>query len=69
MSGSMPKRITKSDAIKSIKDTDELEIIFEEIMRSESQSLKQSKLNRFISETQRQIKEDRDVRLFAVKVK
>lgn len=65
----MLKRISKSDAVKEIKDTDALEVIFDEIERADSTSTKQSALNRFVSEVQKQIKDERSVKLIAIKVK
>jgi len=65
----MPKRISKTDATKIIKETDALEVLFEAINRADTSSSKQSALNRFIQEVQKQIKDERDVLLFSVKVK
>lgn len=52
----MPKRISKAEAIKIIKDTDLLEIIFEQIDRGGSSTSKQRTLNRFVTEVQKQVK-------------
>ena len=65
----MPKRISKSDAVKAINDTDALEIVFEKISRSEQTSTKRSQLTRFTSEVQKQIQDERDVILISVKLK
>lgn len=65
----MQKRISKSDALKAIRDTDALEVIYDEIERRDSASTKQSALNRFVSEVQKQIKDERNVKLIAIKVK
>lgn len=65
----MPKSISKTEAIRMIKDTDLLEIIFEQIDRGASSTSKQSTLNRFVAEVQKQVKSDRDLKLFAVKVR
>lgn len=65
----MSKRISKADAVKVIKETDALEVLFHEIDRADDTSAKQSALNRFMSEVQKQIKDQRNVKLFSVKVK
>lgn len=65
----MSKRISKNDALKIIKETDALEVVFHEVDRAGDISSKQSALNKFISEVQKQIKDQRDVKLFSVKVK
>lgn len=65
----MSKRISKNDAVKIIKETDALEVIFQEVDRADDISSKQSALNRFISEVQKQIKDQRNVKLLSVKVK
>ena len=63
------KRVSKADVIKAINSVDALEIIFEEIRRSDTTPNKQSQLRRFNAEVQKQITDDRDVLLIAVKVK
>lgn len=65
----MPKRISKSDAAKIIKETDALEVLFEAINRADTTSSKQSALNRFVSAVQKQIKDERDIKLISIKVK
>lgn len=63
------KRVSKSEAAKVINNTEPLEIILEEINRNDTTPNKQSQLRRFNAEVQKQIKNDRDVLLIAVKVK
>ena len=65
----MAKSVSKSQAVKTINSADALEVLLESIDRNESTASKQTKVNRFISDFQKQIKEDRDVILIAVKVK
>ena len=63
------KRVSKADVIKAINSVDILEIILEEISRSDIAANKQSQLRRFNAEVQKQINDERDVLLIAVKVK
>jgi hypothetical protein len=63
------KRVSKADAIKALNNVDTLEIIYEDISRKESATNKQSQLRRFSAEVQKQINDERDVLLIAVKVK
>jgi hypothetical protein len=63
------KRVSKSETLKVIKDTDALEIIIEEIHRADTTANKQAQLSRFVSEVQKQIKQERDLKLFALKVR
>ena len=65
----MPKKISKSDAVKSIQNADALEVLFQEIKRSASDASKRSDLNRFVREVQEQIKDERDIQLYSVKIK
>lgn len=65
----MSKIISKTEAVKIINQLDELEIVHEAIDRAEAVPSKQNKLSRFITSVQKQIKDDRDVVLIAVKVK
>ena len=65
----MAKSVSKSEAIKTINATDALEVLLEVIDRNETASSKQTKVNRFLNDIQKQIKDDRDVILIAVKVK
>jgi hypothetical protein len=65
----MTKAVSKSEAVKAINSVDALEVLLETIDRNESTSSKQTKVNRFINDIQRQIKDERDVILIAVKVK
>lgn len=65
----MPKSISKSEAVKAINNADALEVLLENIDRNETSSSKKTKVNRFINHIQKQVKDDRDVILIAVKVK
>ena len=65
----MSKSISKSEAVRAINNADALEVLLENIDRNETPSSKQTKVNRFISDIQKQIKDDRDVILIDVKVK
>ena len=65
----MTKRIPKSDAEKAIKDADALEVVFQEIDRTDQASVKQASLNKFVDEVKKQIKDERNILLFSVKVK
>ena len=65
----MAKSVSKSEAIKEINQSEALEVILEKIDRSESTSSKQSKISKFLSAIQKQVKDERDVILISVKVK
>jgi hypothetical protein len=65
----MSKSASKSEAVRAINSADALEVLIENIDRNEATSSKQTKVNRFISDIQKQIKDERDVILIAVKVK
>ncbi len=65
----MAKSVSKSEAVKLLNSKDALEVLLETVDRNETISSKQSKVNRFISDFQKQIKDERDVVLVAVKVK
>lgn len=63
------KKISKADAVKEINSTDALEIISESIERSESAGSKQSKLNRFVAAIKKQIDDQRDLKIYSIKVR
>jgi hypothetical protein len=65
----MAKSVSKSEAVIAINSTDALQVLLEKIDRNESSSSKQIKINRFISEIQKQIKDERDIVIVSVKVK
>ena len=65
----MSKSVSKSEAIKTINSIEPLQILAETIDRNETASSKNSKLNRFLIEIQKQVKEERDVVLLSIKVK
>ena len=65
----MSKLVSKPEAVRVINSADALEVLLESIYRNDTSSSKQTKVNRFINDIQKQIKDERDVILIAVKVK
>ena len=65
----MSKPVSKSEVIKLINSVECLEILVQSIDRNETRSAKQTKVNRFINDVQKQVKDERDVILIAMKVK
>jgi hypothetical protein len=65
----MAKSVSKSEAIKAINSVDALEVLLESIDRNESTSSKRTKVNQFNNEVQKQIKDERNVILIALKTK
>jgi len=65
----MSKSVSKSDAVRVINAADALEVLLQTIDRNEATSSKQTNLNRFINDVQKQVKDERDVILIAIKVK
>lgn len=65
----MPKQISKAEVIKTLNQSEPLEIQIEIVDRNETQSSKQTKVNRFINAAQRQLKDERTVILIAVQLK
>jgi len=65
----MSKSISKTEATKIIKEVEALEFLIQTIDRNETNSSKQSRVNRFINDVQRQLKDDRDVILLGIKLK
>jgi hypothetical protein len=65
----MAKAVSKSEAIRAIAEAEALEVVLEIIDRNETTSSKQTKVSRFVNDFQKQIKDERDVVLIAVKVK
>ena len=63
------KRVSKSEADKALRDTDALEIIVQQISRSDTASAKLNLLSRFSTEVQKMVKDERDVLLVAVKIR
>lgn len=63
------KRVSKLEAERLLKETDPLEIVIEEINRSDTASAKIILLSRFSAEVQKLIKEERDILLIAVKIR
>lgn len=65
----MPKSVSKSDAVKLINSVDALDIQLEVIERDETVPSKMMKINRFINELNKHVKDERDVIMVSVKVK
>lgn len=65
----MPKSVSKSDAVKMINAVDALDVQIEVIARDESSPSKMTKINRFIAELNKHVKDERDVVLVSVKVR
>jgi len=65
----MAKIISKSELNKILNQADSLEILIETIDRNETVPSKQTKITRFINLIQKQIKDERDEILLAIKVK
>lgn len=65
----MAKSISKSEVIKIVNQVEALEILQEEIDRNETVPSKQTKITRFVNLVQKQVKDERDVILIAIKVK
>jgi hypothetical protein len=65
----MAKIISKSELVKILNQVDSLEILIETIDRNETVPSKQTKITRFINLIQKQVKDERDEILLAIKVK
>lgn len=65
----MPKSVSKSDAVKVINAVDTLDVQLEVIARDETLPSKMTKINRFIAEVHKHVKDERDVVLVSAKVK
>lgn len=65
----MAKTISKAEAIRILNQIESLEVLSEVIDRNETDSSKQTKVNRFINSIQKQIHDQRDVLIISVKVK
>jgi hypothetical protein len=65
----MAKAVSKSEAVKAINSVEALEVLLETIDRNESTSSKQTKVNKLINDIRKQVKEERDLLLLAIKVK
>jgi hypothetical protein len=65
----MPKSVSKSDAVKLINSVDALDVQLEVIDRDETTPSKMTKINRFIAELNKHVKDERDVILVSVKVR
>ena len=65
----MAKIISKSELIKILNQVDSLEILIEAIDRNETVPSKQTKITRFVNLIQKQVKDERDEILLAIKVK
>jgi len=65
----MPKSVSKSDTVKLIHSVDALDIQLEVIDRDETTPSKMTKINRFVAELNKHVKDERDVVLVSVKVR
>ena len=65
----MAKKTSKREAINTIDKSDPLEILLERVDRLASEPSKKQRLDRFTSDVQKQIQDQRDVILIAIKVK
>jgi hypothetical protein len=65
----MSKSVSKSELTKIINAAEALEILVQGIDRNETTSSKQSKVNRFINDIQKQLRDERDLVLISVKLK
>lgn len=65
----MSKSVSKSELTKIINAAEALEILVQGIDRNETTSAKQSKVNRFINDIQKQLRDERDLVLISVKLK
>jgi hypothetical protein len=65
----MVKSVSKSDAVKLINSVDALDVQLEVIDRDETTPSKMTKINRFIAELNKHVKDERDVVLVSVKVR
>lgn len=65
----MAKSVSKSDAVKLINSVDALDVQLEVIDRDETTPSKMTKINRFIAELNKHVKDQRDVVLVSVKVR
>ena len=65
----MPKSVSKSDAVKIINSVDALDVQLEVIERDETIPSKMNKINRFIAELNKHVKDERDVVIVSVKVR
>ena len=65
----MARKVSKNELLRRIKELDELEIVIEDISRSESSFKKQNQLSCFTREAKRQIDNSRDVILMTVALK
>jgi hypothetical protein len=65
----MSKIISKTELTKVLNAAEPLEIILEVIDRNETTSSKLTKVNRFVNEAHKQVRDERDVILITIKVK
>ena len=65
----MTKKVSKSEIIKLVNQSEMLDAITQTIDRNDSTSEKQSDLNKVIQDIQAQIKDDRDILIIAIKIK
>jgi hypothetical protein len=65
----MAKSVSKSDTVKLINSVETLDIKIEVIDRDETTPSKMTKINRFIAELNKHVKDERDVVMVSVKVR
>ncbi len=65
----MTKKVSKSEIIKLVNQSEMLDAITQTIDRNDSTSKKQSDLNRVLQDIKDQIKDDRDILIIAIRIK
>ena len=65
----MPTKSTKKEIVNLLSKIDALEVLYQEIDKSQSDPAKKSSVNNFQKEAEKFIREQRDVLLVAVKIK
>jgi preprotein translocase subunit SecA len=63
------KKVSKSEIIKLVNQSEMLDAITQTIDRNDSTSKKQSDLNRVIQDIKDQIKDDRDILIIAIRIR
>ncbi len=65
----MTKKVSKSEIIKLVNQSEMLDAITQTIDRNDSTSKKQSDLNRVIQDIKDQIKDERDILIIAIRIR
>jgi hypothetical protein len=63
------KKVSKSEIIKLVNQSEMLDAITQTIDRNDSTSKKQSDLNRVIQDIKDQIKDERDILIIAIRIR